>query len=485
MVNTFLSKSLIGISLTFSVLVCLVTGRKMMEMDSINLPLLLSLLLFIVLVVAVVLMTEKYINRLFFLFGLVLISFTIRLIWIFNVDTPITSDFYLLYQAALSITEGNYDFASTQYFSTWVYQIGFSFYQAVVLFLFQDSVWALKLLNIAYSIGTIIFIYLICQKLFSEKAGRIAAVLYALYIPNILYSSVLTNQHIATFLFYFGFYLLITKYRSGKISFLYVGIILALANLMRPLAPIVLVAVMIFLFLQFLAERDHVSLKKRLLIFSRNALGITAVFVLTGKLISTAFITAGITEFPLENRDPLWKFVLGFNKETSGRYSVSDAENIADLPVGKERKEASLALIEERTEDKAALVYLFANKFRIMWGQSDASISWSLGQIKEENILGVKLTDLQTELAIAERISFFFISLFSSIALLYLLVKKQEEYPYSLFLLLIVGYVLVHLLIEIQTRYRYFIIPAFIILAGYGIVQFGQIIKKSRHRFFW
>ena len=59
---------------------------------------------------------------------------------------------------------------------------------------------------------------------FNEWAGRMAGLLYALYIPSIVLSSLLTNQHIATFLFYLGFYLLITKGLTHKYMWIFIGI---------------------------------------------------------------------------------------------------------------------------------------------------------------------------------------------------------------------------------------------------------------------
>ena len=57
--------------------------------------------------------------------------------------------------------------------------------------------------------------------------------------------------------------------------------------------------------------------------------------------------------------------------------------------------------------------------------------------------------------------------------------KSCDNKNHLLFILLILGYVSIHLLIEIQSRYRYFIIPSFIIIQSFGIYTFYMFIKGS------
>ena len=66
--------------------------------------------------------------------------------------------------------------------------------------------------------------------------------------------------------------------------------------------------------------------------------GIFVVFYLVHYIISYSFISAGITQYPLSNRDPLWKFTVGFNHETKGGYSAADAEYIMSLKSVKNAK---------------------------------------------------------------------------------------------------------------------------------------------------
>lgn len=78
-------------------------------------------------------------------------------------------------------------------------------YQSLIIFLFGESLFILKLFNVVYSVGITIFIYKIATRLFHESIGRISGIVYALFIPSIVMCSVLTNQHIATFFSFLAF----------------------------------------------------------------------------------------------------------------------------------------------------------------------------------------------------------------------------------------------------------------------------------------
>ncbi|MGZ0877470.1 glycosyltransferase family 39 protein [Priestia megaterium] len=405
----------------------------------------------------------KFMSKKIFIIFLIALSFLIRLVWILNIDTPIKSDFSVMYNAAVQAAKGDFSFTKIPYFSTWVYQLGFTFYEAAVIKIFGESALIIKLLNILYCTGTGFLIYLIASKVLNEKNGRIAGLLFALYIPNILFASVLTNQHIATFLFYLGFYILISG--KWKLSWLYVGILFSLGNLMRPLGPIIIIAFIIYLFLsRFLSQNREQKVKA-----FKYMVGVLATFYIVNTLISTIFVQSSVTNYPLGNRDPLWKFVLGLNHESVGSYSQEDVNSVMSKPVGEEREKVEKALISERIEDKSQLLALFAQKFYVMWGDKDASISWSLSEYE----------GAQHTFIILERLVYIFSMLCGLIGLIYLTIKKQYDFPYSLFLLLIIGYVVVHLLIEIQTRYRYFLMPSIMVFQAFGFYIIGQFFMRK------
>ncbi|AKO94746.1 ArnT family glycosyltransferase [Priestia filamentosa] len=419
----------------------------------------------------IIFLISSYVKKLSqktFLIVMLSVAFLLRFIWILVVDTPIQSDFNVLYTAAVDASKGDFSFSQTPYFLSWVYQIGFTMYQALVLSIFDGGAFVLKLLNVIYGVGTVFLVYKIGTHVFNEAAGRVAGVFYSLYLPSIFMTSVLTNQYIAIILFYAGFYLLVKNGVDHKSSWFFIGILLSLGDIMRPLGAFILVALFCYMFLQFISSK-----KDRKKTVAKKFIGIVAVFYLLHYGVSFAFMTADVTDYPLSNRNPMWKFVLGFNHETVGQYSTEDSNFMTQYTLGKERTEAEKELIKERLEDKDAVVDLMWNKSEKMWGDLDASIKWSVGYQGQSFIHNI--------FYVGERIMYMTIAIGSILGLLYSLIRKSNMNQ-SLFLLLIIGYICIHFLIEIQTRYRFFIIPSFIIIGSYGFSLFVESKKVKSQK---
>lgn len=417
--------------------------------------------------------SNKYMSKVTFSISLLILAFSIRLIWVLNIQTPVETDFEMMYNSAVQAAKGDFSFTQNTYYTSWVYQLGFTMYQAFIIKLFGEGTFFLKFLNILYCTGTTFLIYKITSHIFNEWSGRIAGLLYAVYIPSIALSSVLTNQHIAVFLFYLGFYLLITKGLSHKYMWIFIGISLSLGDIMRPLGAIILIAITIYIFLQGILGKS----KQEILIAIKKLAGILIIFYLMHQIVSYSFIYSGITKYPLSNRDPLWKFTLGFNHETKGGYSSADAESVMSLELGEERTAAHKKLIKERLSDPQEVLSLFGDKFVIMWADYDSAPLWSLVTLEKTDKDMVSLKD---DLTKYEKYMYTAAMLFGTLSLLYLIMTKQDKTHYTLFLLLIIGYVAIHFLIEIQTRYRYFIIPSFTIIQSYGIYICYSLISKKK-----
>jgi 4-amino-4-deoxy-L-arabinose transferase-like glycosyltransferase len=421
-------------------------------------------ILFFILIIFMMLTAVFFINRIFtnkqyFIF-LFVFAFTLRFIWIINVNTPITSDFALMYNGAKNAAQGVFIFNESSYFSTWVFQLGFTMYEAFIIRIFGENPFILKLLNALFSTGTTIILYKITAKIFNDVSGRIAGFLYAIFIPSIVMSSVLTNQHLATFLFYLGFYFIINHRYSKKFMWMYMGIFLSLGDVVRPLGNLILLAVGLFFFIdQFIGKEKEIK-KNTLKTFS----GIIISFFLVHLIISQLFISMEITKYPLSNRDPLWKFVIGLNQKTTGGYSIEDSNFLNTFKNANDRKNAEIQLIKARTANKQKLMILFRDKLKTMWATNDLSIFWSMGYLDQKQLIN-KLYKL-------ERLIYISMMFFGVTAFVMNYFNNKLPTNLSLFLLLIIGYVAVHLLIEIQTRYRYFIIPSFFIIESYGVYSF-------------
>ena len=187
-------------------------------------------------------------------------------------------------------------------------------YQALIITLFGENTFILKLLGIIYSVGITVLIYLIGKELINETAGRFTGIFYAVYASSIVMASVLTNDHLSTLFYMLGFFLIVKiKQPSIKIGIL-IGLFIGLGNIIRPLGSLILIAI----FLYYVVYQIILAKKGQRLRSIGALSGIFVTYFLIMNVVSYAFIAGGVTEYPLSNRSPYWKFALGLNQETMG-----------------------------------------------------------------------------------------------------------------------------------------------------------------------
>ncbi|NEW06371.1 hypothetical protein GK047_10145 [Paenibacillus sp. SYP-B3998] len=407
-------------------------------------------------------------SRRMYLSILLLVAIAIRLVWILAIDTQPNSDFQVMYESALLAAQGSVSFGDSEYFVRWPYQIGFTLYQMLLIKLFGTPMIILKLFNLVFNVGTAVLLYLIAAKVFNEFCGRIAMLLFAMYTPSIILCSVLTNQHLSIFLFFLGSYFIIHKGLTSRYHWIFIGLSYGLGHLFRPMGSFYLLAFIAYVLLFKLLRTPRKFVGSVL----GKTLGVVVVYIIVQQLFSYTLIATGVTHSKLSNNEPYWKLVVGLNQPHEGAWNSEDANYVVQYAFGKERNQIELQMVRERLADKSALIVLFTKKFKSMWGDGDPSIFWSLGDIDIEH-----LSVLMVILMLTEGIAYFLLALFGLLSLLFLL--RRNEYPkHALFLLMLLGYVIVHALIEIQTRYRIDILPCLFILQSYGIFVFYTSIKR-------
>lgn len=116
-----------------------------------------------------------------FLIFLMSITVLVRIGTVIFIETPLIGDAKGMYESAKQIALGNSGIE-------FVDQLPFIVYESFLIRLFGDATFVLQLFNILYCAGTAFFIYRIATILFQEECGRIAAIFYALYLPNILFA---------------------------------------------------------------------------------------------------------------------------------------------------------------------------------------------------------------------------------------------------------------------------------------------------------
>ena len=421
-----------------------------------------SFIFFIVLIALSLFISNKKIKN----FGLLLflMSFIIRLLFIIVADFPQIDDFQTLLDASHMFSFNDYSFSSWWHFHTWGYQTGFVIYQGFLLKIFH-SVFLLKFLNVFYSSCLCLFIYKIGSRISDDRSARVVSLLYMVFPYYVFLNCILANHHLATLLMYLGILFLIKKDKKYS-DYIIGGVLVSFGNIIRPEGIIVVFSFLVYEF--FLLD------KKVLFNTFIRVISFLIVYFSIGFISSFLVIRTGINSSGLENKDPLWKFVLGFNYNTCGYYEDSDSQYQVS-------RESEISIIKERALSNLPRTgRLMLCKIDHFWLFSDLNLETGQYSDKSFNILGFKLkmdSILDKVISVNGYIYIFVFSMF----ILGLFVNRKKLSNETLFLIIMcVVTFFVFLLIEIQPRYAYFIHISIFILASMGVKYLFDIFYKYR-----
>ncbi len=412
----------------------------------------------------------------YFPVALFLIAFIIRLSITLTIDTPIESDFLLQYNASQQFASGDMSFNSSSYFQTWGYQTGMVIYQGILLKIW-NSIYFLKIMNCLWSAGTVVLVYFMAKEFFDVKAAQCTSLLYTIFVFHATFVTVLNNSIPSAFFLYLSLYLFISK-RMQKLRFVWRYVLsalcLAISNFFRPDAVLVLVAVFayfLFAFFKKFSKQNFIHYGKRFLLFFVCYFVVTTVF-------SQAVSLSGVNPAGMANNDPLWKFVLGTNSETSGCYSYEDPlliEQIMDEQ-GISRDEAELSIIKSRLSVPVSeLIELASKKVHIFWWENP--LYWSIGHLSQvyPNTYSLVLDFNSATILVCTVLAF--------LGCIVLYRRHRNNLKAYLLPFLIFATFCVYLIVEVQPRYAYTTQIALFILAAGGFQCIAHLWRLIKDRY--
>lgn len=427
-----------------------------------------------------------------FLVGLLIfvLSFMVKVVFVIVVDTKQYSDFELFYWITNEVANHTTRYLDGDYFGIWAYQIGFPTAMSVMIKIFGAKTFPLILANCAFLSVTNACIYLIARQFIQEKTARMTALIY-LFMPFVFgLSTVYTNQHLASMLFYIGIWILTVQLKFSIKRSLGAGLIFAIGNVIRPEAITILLALVVLIGLIFfnLASPKISDLKMKFKEVVLPILVCVGTYLIISTIIPQFFIASGINPHGLSNNFPLYKFVVGFNQQSEGTFSKADADYLFENDYFVEnpelRDEEAAKMIKERLSvSPKEMVRLMASKIRIMWSPAPFTYSAFVGFDLNDrmNVFGLQMP-LRMLLYVFTFIDFlFYFWLFAMCGLsMFVLLKAKKSNPLLIFLtalfLVVFG---VYWFIEVQHRYSYFAIPALYILATTGMAYISNFDTKK------
>lgn len=405
----------------------------------------------------------KYLDKIkdkYFIVLLFIIALLIRIITIIYLDIPISDDFKTMYEASKLFINNDLSFTKDPYFTNFSYQLGFVFIQGIFLKII-NSLLFLKVINSIITSLIVVFIFLICRNLSSNKSAKIVSTFYLFYFYPLYLNSILTNQHLHTLLILIIIYLLITKntkFNNLLIKSILVGLLLGIGNVIRSESIVFLVSFILIGILYFNRKNYKIIIKT----FSLTLL----IFLFITQSINILFKINNINENGLKNNVPLWKFYVGLSVEHDGMYNENDQNTFFD----KSKKDQERLLIERIKNDYLKFPILFLKKEVITFTKSSFNIVINFPFNK--NILNFIL----------------FIS--NGILFLILILFLIGIFPYNnildnrviSILLILFVYFGIYLFIEVSPRYGYNLQAIIFALSGLGIDRIGKFKNTKSKR---
>lgn len=400
-----------------------------------------------------------------FLIILLLISFLIRTAVVLEIRNPQVSDFKTLYDISEDFLDGSLEERSQYYLNAYNFQIYFALIQALFLKLFNKIVF-LKLINVILAIGGIAVMYRIINRITNKKTAQIMTILYSVFINPMLYSNILSNQHLFLFLTLVGFDLLFEEKIVTKnwVRFSLVGLILGIANLVRPESILTILTIICVSIYRLLKKEDTIkNIVKKLLPLFMVYIVITTVpmFILR---------SAGVVKNTPE-MGSLYKVVIGLDAENNGTWTeklyweYTNQENLHEYEIEKIKEEIC----------NTKIVKMFVAKANIFW--NDFGNSWSLSHLTQETLGNTSIKTEKFEIFILDYDQVIWLIIWILALVGVFVSKKDEEKSYIIY---VIGATLTYLIIEVQGRYAFIYRPFVFIIASIGLKKILDIFKEKK-----
>jgi len=261
------------------------------------------------------------------------------------------------------------------------------------------------------------------------------------------------------------------------------GILIALTAAVRPLSEILLVAVILCVLpctVRF--DKNEKLLNGRI---SRalcqgwfRALAILICFSISNTLLSLAISNAIDYKLPGGSVSFGYNFMVGVNIDAKGAWNQQDADFFANEFATTNSAEAAhrasvgVALGRVR-DDPVGVLNLAMEKFTFLWENDDYAASWTTLFLGQQGNLTPERQSIINYFTVWNDAAYL-TCIFLSAVLGFRLVRRRFVSPVQCMILVFVGTVLLHMILESQNRYHYFVLPILMILAAMAIADIYQ-----------
>lgn len=409
------------------------------------------------------------INSTVFLAVLAILALVPRLVWILFIQTQPFSDFLHLHNYGISASNGNFK-GFVDFYAVFPFKMSFGLVLAGLYSVFGTDLLVAKLFNVIMSAALVFIVYAGGKILYGEKAARISGLLLALWPADIMFTSVIASEHLFLVLFT-GAVVLILRFfdkyyfknyeiTNGNLILLAIGLLTALAQLIRPMAMLLLpvFAVYVLVFKQYRAGfLSSLGLKLK------SILLVLAAYYIAINLINLP--VQNITGVDVTRSDSGFNLLVGTNDKADGMFNNEDFSIIAryDYDIDRVHNEARKVALERITSEPMKLPGLFFRKTDKLWGNENYGYYWSTTPVKDSKLENAVKSFPRAFYGVSQAF-YVLIILMGICACFYNL--REKRYDALIVLMIFGGIFLSYLLLEVQSRYHLPVMPLLILFGG-------------------
>lgn len=409
------------------------------------------------------------------------LCFVLRWMSIMIIKTVQVSDFAFANQVIEQLQDKGLSNYARSYYAK--YPVWFPYMRLINIFydLFcgrKVNAEAAKYLNAVLNTLTCGGIYYSVRGLFSKKVAFIASMLYCCFPSLIVWTNIMSPDHILMTLFCLQiiiWYWMWKKRDNRKLCIFLIflhSVICVFINWFKPLSILFL---LVFIF--FLLGTNKIQERKKTVNFVITYIISFLICFFAGTKILNTWVESYIQQDVV---DSTWQYIYaGIVMDENGLWNIADANKFiseilsSDKSMEQQQNSFKEATLDEIRRNANKLPILFLNKYKNAINSEGSSLYWA--NTNSEDEYSSKLNDVLG-------LPYYFVSNGYYLLLLILVVcccisqffiKNENVF---LLALIIVGFLCIQVLSVVQGRYKYIIMPYFVIFSAYGLESIRKII---------
>lgn len=371
----------------------------------------------------------------------------VLIIWNIIYNPVPVSDYQVLWEGAERIVDGTFKSEAadvTNYFCFYNFQIGYAMYMAGLMKLLGGSLASLKIVEIIVMTLTAGALYKTIRLFADVHDSVFCGLIFSFYPFIFMGSGIINNQHEALLFEALAvlFYLYGKKHHA-----LWSGVFITIAQIMRPTATVILLAMIVCGVVYGIVKRDKQSFIK--------AAEVLVVYEVLFNVINAILIGTGYAPYGIKGTNPYFKLALGLTGQGITGQGTTDARHTNlyydlqaydfDYDAYKDAARAYFANLMKTYGFNFDWIW---NKVIVFAGGLDNQYGFADGTFNGAHPVIIGFLNMIGRLVYAGSVVCSFV---------YALLKKvivRDEHM-MLFALSFGAYFLVYIFIETQPRYRY------------------------------